>query len=224
MKKEIITSERSISLRKNNSEKLNISINPENFKNIFIVNGRSFITEEISNQDLVIEPENYYMIINNGKTPIPIQYNKDISNHKIIYEPYRYENSSKINLTAERFLQNYRIANNYTETLPKWYSFKFTYFDYNLIFIRPGFGLSIQVHKYRDEFWEILEGHPIVINGNSVHYFVENGTKFQHKINTFHSIINPNLEADKFVMIKEKWEGKFDETDIKRIFNPNQYY
>ncbi|MHA2269268.1 MAG: hypothetical protein ACXAB8_15830, partial [Promethearchaeota archaeon] len=98
------------------------------------------------------------------------------------------------------------------------------YPDYNLIFVRPEFGLSIQVHKYRNEFWEILEGKPIIINGNNVHYFVKNDTKFKNKINTFHSVINPNKEQDSFVIIKERWDGKFDENDINRIFNPNQYY
>jgi mannose-6-phosphate isomerase-like protein (cupin superfamily) len=224
VKEENLPSKRSTLLRKNNSETLYLSTNPENFQNIFIINGSSFKTEEITSQDLLIEPANFYMIINNGETPIHLQYNKDISNHKIIYDPYKYENSSRTNLALELFLQNFEVPKDYIEILPKWYSFKFTYYDYNLIFVRPEFGLSIQIHKHRDEFWEILEGNPIIINGNNVHHFVENGTKFLNKVNTFHSVINPNLETDKFVIIKERWEGEFDETDITRIFNPNQYY
>ena len=164
------------------------------------------------------------MVINNGVSSIEMQYNKDISQHKIIYDPYKYENSKKIYLTPELFVERYNIPKNYIDTLPKWYSFKFTYPNYNLIFIRPEFGISIQIHKYRNEFWEILEGNPTIINGNKVHYFVENGTKFTHQKNTFHTAINPNKEVDKFVVIKERWEGRFDENDIKRIFNPNQYH
>ena len=148
----------------------------------------------------------------------------NVLNHQIIYNPYAYENSEKINFKPEQFIEKYNIPEDYIDTLPKWYSFKFTYPEYNLIFVRPEFGLSIQIHKDRNEFWEILDGKPIIINGNKVHYYVENGTKFQNQINTYHSVINPNKEVNKFVMIKERWSGKFDENDIKRIFNPNKYY
>lgn len=224
MKKEKISPESSTLLRKNDSEELSISMNCNKIRDIYIINGDSFIAKEISNQDLTIKPRNYYMIINNGENSIEIQYNKDISKHRIIYEPYKYQNFKKINLKSELFIERYNIPKNYIDTLPKWYSFKFTYPDYNLIFIRPEFGISIQIHKYRNEFWEILEGNPIIINGNKVHYLVENRSKFTHKINTFHTAINPNKDVDKFVVIKERWEGKFDENDIKRIFNPNQYH
>jgi mannose-6-phosphate isomerase-like protein (cupin superfamily) len=205
--KETVSSERSSLLRKNASEELLISMNSKRFQKIFILNGDSFITKEISNQNLIVKPGNYYMVINNGKGSIKIKYNKDISRHKIIYD----------------FIEKYNIPRNYIDTLPKWYSFKFTYPDYNLIFIRPEFGISIQTHKYRNEFWEILEGNPIIINGNKVYYFVENGTKLTSQINTYHSAINPNKEPDKFIIIKERWDGEFDENDIKRVFNPNQY-
>jgi len=224
LKKEKISPESSTLLRKNDSEELSISMNCNKIQDIYIINGDSFIAKEISNQDLTIKPRNYYMIINNGENSIEIQYNKDISKHRIIYEPYKYQNFKKINLKSELFIERYNIPKNYIDTLPKWYSFKFTYPDYNLIFIRPEFGISIQIHKYRNEFWEILEGNPIIINGNKVHYLVENRSKFTHKINTFHTAINPNKDVDKFVVIKERWEGKFDENDIKRIFNPNQYH
>ena len=224
MIKEIVSSKRSSLLRKNDSEELSISMNFNKFPKILVLNGDSFITEENPNQDLTIKPENCYMVINNGENSIELKYNKDISQHKIIYDPYKYENSKRINLKPELFIERYSIPKNYIDTLPKWYSFKFTFPDYNLIFIRPEFGISIQIHKYRDEFWEILEGNPIIITGNEVHYFVENGIKFTNQINTYHSAINPNKDSDKFVVIKERWEGNFDENDIKRIFNPNQYY
>ncbi len=224
MIKEIVSSERSTLLRKNDAEELSISMNINRSQKIFIINGNSLITEEFSNLDLLIKPENYYMVINKGNSSIEIQYDKDISRHEIIYDPYKFENLEKTNLTPELFIERYNAPKNYIDTLPKWYSFKFTYPDYNLIFIRPEFGISIQIHENRDEFWEILEGTPIIINGNKVHYFVKNGTKFINKINTYHSAINPNKEPDKFIIIKERWDGKFDENDITRIFNPNQYY
>ncbi len=224
MIKEMVSSKRSTLLRKNNSSVLSMTIKFNKFQNVFILNGTSFLIEEIPNQVSTIRPENYYMVINNGDSSIEIQYNQDISRHKLIYDPYKFENSKKINLTPELFVDKHQIPKNYIDTLPKWYSFKFTYSDYNLIFIRPEFGISIQTHKYRSEFWEILEGNPIIISGNKVHYFVKNGTEFNHPMNSFHSVINPNKEIGKFVVIKEKWEGKFDESDITRIFNPNQYH
>ena len=224
LKREIIFPNRSTSLRKNNSKELLITTSPNNLEYIFIINGNSFKTEAIKKNDLIIKPNSYYMIINKGKDPIELHYSKDILNHQIIYNPYAYENSEKINFKPEQFIEKYNVPKNYIDTLPKWYSFKFTYPRYNLIFVRPEFGLSIQFHKDRNEFWEILDGKPIIINGNKVHYYVENGSKFQNRINAYHSVINPNKKVDEFIIIKERWDGRFDENDIKRIFNPNQYY
>ncbi len=223
LEKEKLPAHRGTLMRKTNSHELKIDINKKNYEDIFLINGTSFLTEEISNSDLKIKPNSYYMIINIGKDVLNIHYNRDISRYKIIYHPYKYESSKKINLKPELFKKKYNIPKGYTDTLPKWYSFKFTYPDYNLIFIRPEFGLSIQTHKYRNEFWEILEGKPIIINGNKVHYFVESKTTFQNLINTYHSIINPNKERNKFVLVKERWNGRFDENDIERVYNPNYY-
>ena len=221
---ETILSQRSTFLRINHLKPLKISIVQDYLNNLFLINGTSFITQKVTQSNLFIKPQDYYMIINRGNDPIDIHYNQDISNHEIIYNPYKYENSEKIKFTPGLVLEKFQIPNNYMDTLPKWYSFKFTYSQYNLIFVRPECGLSIQIHSHRDEFWEIIEGKPIIISGNNVHYFVENGTKFQNQRNTYHSVINVNKEASKFVLIKEIWKGKFDENDIKRIFNPNHYH
>jgi len=221
--KERVLAGRSTLLRKNNSKDLFINLNQNDFKNVFLINGAKFITKKVLKSDLIIKPYDFYMIINNSKNPIEVKYNQDISEHQIIYDPYKYEHSDKIVLKSEMFLERYKVPNNYISTLPKWYSFKFIYPNYNLIFIRPEFGLSIQIHKNRNEIWKILEGEPIVIIGNKVYYFVQSGIKFQNPRNTYHSIINPNKEKNKFALLKEKWSGKFDENDIERIFNPNHY-
>lgn len=223
MIKEIILSERGTLLRKNDSQELKISINQTHFSNLYLINGTSFITKNLSESDFTIKPHDYYMIINKGNENIEINYNLDISNHEIIYDPYIYKNSEKANFNPEDFQQKYKIPDGYIDTLPKWYSFKFTYPDYNLILVKPEMGISIQIHKNRNETWEILEGKPIIISGNKVYYYVKNGTKFQNLINTFHSIINPNKDREQFVIIKERWSGEFYEKDIKRVFNPNQY-
>ncbi len=223
MKKEILHAKRGTYLRKNGPKTLEILIKRKDLKNIFLIIGTAFITENISESDLNVDPDEYYMIINNKNGEIEIHYNHDISNHEIIYNPYKFENSEKINFEPELFIEKYKIPSGYIDTLPKWYSFKFTYPNYNMIFIRPELGISIQKHEYRTEYWEIIDGKPIIINGNTVHYFVEKGTKFQSTINTYHSVINPNKDKDKFVVLKEKWSGKFDENDIERVYNPNHY-
>ncbi|MFX0041385.1 MAG: hypothetical protein ACFE8L_00605 [Candidatus Hodarchaeota archaeon] len=219
---EIIFPERGTSLRKNGFQEIRISFKKKTTKNVYIINGSTFITENNLNSILIIKPENHYMIINKEDYPIEISYNRDISNHQIIYDPYKYENSEKKDLEAEFFKRIYKIPKGYTDTLPKWYSFKFTYPNYNLIFVRPEFGLSIQIHRYRNEEWEILDGNPIILNAKSVYYNVKSGTKFKIPINTFHTVINPNEK--KYVILKEQWSGKFNEEDISRVFNPNNYH
>jgi mannose-6-phosphate isomerase-like protein (cupin superfamily) len=223
MEEEKVLSSRSTLLRKNNSKELKIEISPEEYNDIFLINGVSFLTEDLTESDFIIKPNSCYMLINFKKNILNIHYTKNIANHEVIYNPYLFENSVKILLKERYFKKRFKIPDRYISTLPKWYSFKFSYPDYNLIFIRPKCGLSIQYHKDREEFWEVLEGNPIIINGNKVNYYVEKGTKFQNKFNTFHSIINPNKEEDEFVLIKERWGGKFNEYDIERVFNPNHY-
>ncbi|MFX0003332.1 MAG: hypothetical protein ACFE9C_00825 [Candidatus Hodarchaeota archaeon] len=223
MKQENIPPQKSTLLRKNDSQQLKIGIIKDKFDDIFLINGESFLTERISDSDLVINPKSYYMIINNRNEVLQIKYNQDISNHEVIYDPYKFEFTKKININSEFIKKKYNVPEGYIDTLPKWYSFKFTYPEYNLIFLKPEYGLSIQIHNNRNEFWEILKGKPIVISKNKVNYFVKAGTIFYNPIKAFHSVINPNKEKDEFVVIKEKWNGNFDEADIIRIFNPNQY-
>ncbi len=223
MIEEKILPKRSTLLRENGNNELNLNIIQPNLYEYFMINGSRFITGGFTESDYNIKSNQCYMIINYGDIPINIQYDQDISNHRIIYNPYKYEFTQRVNFKLELFIDNYDIPKGYVSTLPKWYSFKFTYPDYNLIFIRPEFGLSVQIHKFRNESWEILDGKPIIITGNKVYYFVENGQKFHNPINTYHSIINPNIERNNFVVIKERWNGKFDESDINRVFNPNNY-
>jgi mannose-6-phosphate isomerase-like protein (cupin superfamily) len=82
----------------------------------------------------------------------------------------------------------------------------------------------MQFHQFREEHWKILKGNPIIINLNNVYYFVEEGTEFSSPKMTLHSILNPNKNPEEFVIIEERWSGKFDEEDITRVFNPNNYY
>jgi len=221
MKKELLSAKRGTPLRKSGVRKLDIIIKTDDYENIFLINGIWFITKITFNSDLIIQPHDYFMVINNTQNDLEIDYTEDISKFDIIYDPYKYEEAEKIDFKAEYFKEKYDVSDGYTDTLPKWYSFKYTYPDHNLIFIKPELGISIQTHDQRNENWEIIDGKPIIINGNNVYYFVKSGTKFDIPINTYHSVINPN--PDKFVILKEQWSGEFDEEDIKRLFNPNQY-
>ena len=218
---ESIPPKRSTCFRKNSSQKLTIILNQEDLNLIFIINGNLFITENISKDHLEIKPNDYYMIINNGTKSIELRYNIDVFNHEIIYDPYKFENSKKIDFTADYLKKKYNVPKDYIDVLPKWYSFKFIFEDYNIIFVKPLLGISIQRHEHRKEFWEILAGKPIIINGHNVYYFVENNTQFEIPINSYHTVINPN--ADEFIILKEQWSGEFDEEDINRVFNPNNY-
>lgn len=223
MIKEILTAKRGTKLRKNGSEVLKISIDQNEMMNILLINGNNFKAENNSQLDLVIKPNNYYMIINNGNNTIELSFNENISDHEIIYDPYKYTTTEKIDFKPDDFKQIYSVPEGYIDTLPKWYSFKFTYDEFNLIFVKPEMGISFQIHKKRSESWEILKGNPIIISGNQVHYYVEDHSKFENSVNSYHSVINPNRDKDKFVIIKERWSGSFDEDDIIRVFNPNNF-
>lgn len=201
---------------------MRISISEENLDLVYLINGTTLKTEKISMSDLNVKPSDYYMIINVSRDKtIEVIYDEDISLHEIVYDPCKEENAPKELLKEDYFLRNYEIPDGYIDTLPKWYSFKFTYEDFNLIFIKPDMGLSFQRHKLRTEHWKILSGKPIIICNKKVNYFVEPGSEFNMKKNQLHTIINPHL--NNYVLLKENWTGEFDENDIERLFNPNNY-
>lgn len=221
MKKEKLPRNRGTKLRKNGEHPLTIDISKKDFNHIFLINEKDFLTKNVSKEDLVIEPYHHYMVINKGTQLLTLQYSQDISAHQVVWDPYKYEKSEKEPFHEELFLEEYDIPEDYVDTLPKWYSFKFTYPEYNLIFIRPELGISFQVHEERSEHWEILKGQPIILNGHSVHYHVADGTSFEISPQQYHTVINPH--SDEFVLLKEEWGGHFDEEDITRVFNPNHY-
>jgi hypothetical protein len=101
MFKETILSKRGTFLRKNVSQSLKISLDKDAMENIFLINGNNFITDSITISDLTIGPKNYYMIINNGEKPIEINYSLNISNHQVIYNPYKFEDLKKRAITIK---------------------------------------------------------------------------------------------------------------------------
>lgn len=169
---------------------------------------------------LVVPPSTEYMIINISKSPIKLIYSEDPNTHEVIYDPYLYDNEKQSDIDPDDFKNDHDVPNGYIDTLPKWYSVKYTYTDKNFIFIRPKLGISMQKHKERKELWEIGYGSPIIIVGNKTYYNVKKGDTFSVSIGELHGIINP---TDDWVQIIERYEGKFDEQDIIRVFNPNNY-
>jgi mannose-6-phosphate isomerase-like protein (cupin superfamily) len=224
MIEEIIKPDRGTDLRKNGNEELRLSIGSESLDQIFLVNGSFFFTQNLKKINLMVKPNDYYMLINIRDKDVKVKYSTNISHHKIIYQPYKFEFSEKEKFDPVGFSRKQAIPSGYVDVLNKWYSIKFTYPDYNLIYVKPEIGISIQIHQYRDEHWKILEGNPIIINAKRVHYFVEKGTEFSNAKMTYHSVLNVNKNPEQFVVIKEKWSGKFDEEDITRVFNPNNYH
>ena len=174
---------------------------------------------------VVIPPFSQYMVINSGKIDLDLSFSLDPENHKdheILYDPYLYEHEDHINFDSEDFKSRHPVPNGYIDILAKWYSIKFTYPDFNYIFIRPGLGISLQMHAMREEHWEVLEGQPIIIAGSKISYNTKLNTQFDIPLGAFHTVINPS--DSEWVLIKESITGKFDEEDIVRVFNPNHYF
>jgi len=224
VKEEIIDSGRGTILRENDQRELKIILDPNHFDNIFLINGNNFYSQNLKKTNLIVKPNDCYMLINKSDEKIEVSYSNDFSNHRTIYNPYKFELSEKARIDPGQFIKKFDVPNGFLEVLNKWYSIKFTYSDYSLIYIKPGIGISIQTHKFRTEVWRILKGKPIVINANRVYYFVKARTKFINDIMMYHSILNPNNDPEQFVVVEERWSGKFDEEDIVRVYNPNNYY
>lgn len=175
-------------------------------------NERNFSTE--------IQFEQQYMVINLSLDILELKFSTNPENHECLYDPYLYENAVHENVDSAKFVKNHNVQGNYLDILSKWYSIKFSYSKENLIFIRPGLGISFQTHKMREEKWEVLQGNPIIIAHHHIFYNTNPGDKFIIPIGALHSMINP---SNQWICIKETYSGVFDEEDITRIFNPNKY-
>ena len=114
---------------------------------------------------IIIPPFSQYMVINSGKIDLVLSFSLDPENpenpeyhknQKILYDPYLYEHEDHKNYDPEEIKFHHTVPDGYIDILAKWYSIKFTYPDFNYIFIRPGLGISLQMHAMREEHWEIL--------------------------------------------------------------------
>jgi len=224
MKEEIIQPGRGTHLRKNDKKELRIILDSNRLDNIFLINNYNFYSQNLKKANLIVKPNDFYMLINKSDEEIEVSYSNDFSNHRTVYNPYKFELSEKVKIDPVRFSKKHNVPNGFLDVLNKWYSIKFTYSDYNLIYVKPGIGISIQTHRFRSETWRILKGKPIIINANRVYYFVKAETKFINAKMMYHSILNPNDDPEQFVIVEERWSGEFNEEDIVRVFNPNNYH
>jgi hypothetical protein len=202
---------------------------PQNYNNILIILGNKISSLETfvsstNSTTIKVDPDHAYMIINLSKNPINIILHQDPERDQVLYDPYLFEHEKHVDFEPEKFKKDhpdFLIPEGYIDTLCKWYSIKYTYPKENYIFISPKLGISIQSHKLRSENWEILMGSPIILSGNTLFYDTKKGDVFNHPLGGFHTIINP---TDNWVLIKETYQGTFDEKDIVRVFNPNDYH
>ena len=229
-----LTSGRGTKLRRNASTMMTLLITPQDPQNKSDLNQVMMVLEDIlipinhvgiasvDGIKVAVPPENAYMVLNTSERSICVDTGESTSsNHEVFYDPYLFEHESHSDYDPEEFIKIYDIVPGYIDILAKWYSVKFTYPDYNLIFIRPGLGISLQSHMKREEYWEIAAGEPIVITGSKVSYENPQGTKFYIPLGNLHTIINPSSSS--WVILKETYKGTFDEMDIVRVFNPNNY-
>ena len=77
--------------------------------------------------------------------------------------------------------------------------------------IIPGGELSLQTHKERKEYWFVLEGSPIITQGDKV-FVAEKGTEIFIEQGQAHRIAAENETA----VLLEIAYGNFDENDIIR--------
>lgn len=216
---------RGTELRKNLNRSLTVFVSssaPEKIRVLF--HDTFYPLSKVSSNGNPIEvpyQKNYWIInLSDKDAEIVMKSDSDL-NYEVIYDPYLLEHADKRDFDAKEMQKKFGVPDGFIDTLPKWYSIKFTYPNHNLIFIRPGIGISIQTHTKRNEHWEIVSGNPIIIVGNKIHYAVVSNTRFDIPIGTEHTIINPNKEE--WVCLKETYSGLFDEKDIERVYNPNNY-
>ncbi len=81
-----------------------------------------------------------------------------------------------------------------------------------LLYVRAGEELSLQYHKYRDEFWKVVVGHPRITVGDDIRDS-KPGEEFTVFAKVQHQISAPTDD----VIILEISTGTFDEDDIVRI-------
>ena len=219
-----IKPDRGTSLRQNTSEPLEITLLKGDSSNIRVLVEDHFVKwADIPQKEnkITLPSKIKYWLINLSEDGAQFQANQDIFTHDVIYDPYRYENQEKPTLEPKEIEEKFDVEPGYVDILPKWYSVKFTYPNHNIIFLRPGVGISHQTHELRNEHWEILAGEPIVVLSDNIFYNVPDHSEYFIPIGTLHTVINPN--SAEWVCLKETYTGKFDELDIVRVYNPNDY-
>lgn len=81
-----------------------------------------------------------------------------------------------------------------------------------IISVKPEAELSLQYHNHRDEFWRVIEGRAIIVNG-AEEKEAKTGDEFFIPRKTNHRI----KTTDSSAKLMEISFGEFDENDIVRL-------
>jgi hypothetical protein len=221
----VLNSSRGTNLYRNGEDPLRIELGAREFLtkiDILLVQGNDVSAQKVDIRDnsIHILPKQEYQIVNLSSVPITLKFEIDPLSQEILFDPYKYEEKPFDTIDPAEFIKDHPVPKGYIDILAKWYSIKFTYPNKNLIHIRPYLGISIQLHTERAEDWKIIQGHPIIIANSKIYYSVNPDDTFHTDRENLHGILNP---TNNWVIIEEKYTGKFEEDDIKRVFNPNHY-
>jgi len=107
VKEEIIDAGRGTILRENDQRELKIILDPNHFDNIFLINGNNFYSQNLKKTNLIVKPNDCYMLINKSDEKIEVSYSNDFSNHRTIYNPYKFELSEKARIDPGQFIKKF---------------------------------------------------------------------------------------------------------------------
>jgi mannose-6-phosphate isomerase-like protein (cupin superfamily) len=222
----VLNPSRGTKLYRNQENPLHILVSTKNYVKpclSLLIDGNfiGFLKLDSQNFPITISPRNEFLLVNLSDVPFSLELDHNPKELECLFDPYLYEKKPFEIINPADFISTHSVSRGYIDVLAKWYSIKFTYPDKNLIHIRPHMGISIQSHTKRNEDWEIIKGHPIIIANSEMHYSVKPNDHFHVNKGELHGIFNP---TDEWVVIKEKYSGEFEEDDIIRVFNPNHYY
>ena len=80
--------------------------------------------------------------------------------------------------------------------------------------INPGCSISLQSHRSRNEFWYVVQGHPLIMIKDKVYYSNPKDT-YEVEKTSKHRIINSS-EFEKCIIIEIQTGSYFGEDDIVR--------
>lgn len=91
--------------------------------------------------------------------------------------------------------------------------------------VKPGARLSLQTHKHRSEFWTVVEGNPIIVNGKDSRKYTIGDSVLIQKEAPHRAESDANLQTTIIEIQKGHYLGEDDiirlQDDYKRIETSN---